>query len=1136
MKSTQPAVSLRILGAIEVLVDGQATKCTGRQRDLLSLFVIQRHDRKSKSALIDELFGDQPIATSDASFRIVLAQLRKSLRPYADVILTGSLYGLRSDSCDLLVDSWEFEDLCRLGQQQLKDSKTTEAISTLQRALSMWRGRPFGGVRRVLECDDDADRLDLIRIGAQEDLADALVQSGNAAQTVDRLAAWVKESPERERLRLLHILSLYRCGRQHEAIDAIDLMNKQFADAGLTPTPTLRQFCDRIFQQSPMLEGSTQLPDALLLEPGTLPTALEGAKRGFAGRETQRSLLGQKGRRSMVISGPGLGKTALLGIVGAQILSDSASQSSVNTQPTWVAYCACEPTEQSGLSAIRQGFGLAPIIGIQNNWESEIQSSLELIDRYCRSGRLVLLVDDLHWADESTVRLLRRLLRRPADENFTLVCAGWPDELCEEFVKHPALQRVDLVPLTRAETDEAARRHHEEIARLQDDLDLEPLNSEALNLLWSASGGFPLLLQALSVALAKNALQPNGKGPAAQSKQIGLGGSDHDLSQMLQPVVRQLLRTLTAQQRNITMQAAILKNEIDEEALSRIANVPQDEIRKTVNALVELGIVQGPYPFHFRHRSLRQAIGDGSNQNQIGEIRCKLASSCELDAIDRAIHALHAPNCVGLEQALLRSKEGRRLAEDTGSFDRLVELSQLELQLRSSLPEDSTSTFELCLDLALGHETLGNAKQGKVFRERGLRLAEQEGRFDWSLLVVLSPPAHGRAIAHGGSVSQISRSIGLATSQSPIRDLARLRAERLHRLAICGATKRIPEDEIHWLRTLDPEELGLDGWIEVLRARLCSDLAIAPLPERSLHVGALAAVVASSGDIDLRADGLVLVLRNCLEHQPAAYADQLLQILDRELLNTTRPMDRWLRNVMRCTTLAANGQLSAAFACAIEARRLGLKHGISDAGAGWFLQSRQLLFFDPSLVNKFPEAVNLTELEDQNVDDTSMEGNLLAVGAAMEAQHLAGQGFNDQAEEMLTFAEAMFDATLADVYVSSAAAAIVRACYVLGTHPVSDVADVLGTIFKTSVLVAMIPGWSLGPALRYSALLESIRGHHELAVTQLLLCAKHCREFGLNLWWVVALEDALEIENRHQGSGRSSDIADELAIARSYLS
>jgi DNA-binding SARP family transcriptional activator len=1136
VETTQPAVSLQVLGAIEVVVDGEVKKCTGRQRDLLSLFVVQRHDRKSKPALIDDLFGEEPIPTADASFRIVLAQLRKSLRPHQEMVLTGSLYGLRADSPDLFVDSWEFEDLCRLGQQQLKQTKTNEAVDTLQRALTLWRGRPFGGVKRVLECDDDADRLDLIRIGAQEDLAEALIHSGNAAQTVDRLAAWVKESPERERLRLLHILSLYRCGRQHEAIDAIDTLNKHFADAGLTPTPSLRQFCDQVFQQSPDLDASAQLPTPFALDPGILPAALEGAKRGFAGRGPQISSIAQKGAGTIVLSGPGIGKTALLGMVGAQLLEHSIPNGAANELPTWIAYCPCDPTEQSGLSAIRQGFALDPIISAQNNWESEIQSAIELIDRYCARGALVLLVDDLQWADESTLKLLRRLLRRPADENLTIVCAGWPTELCEEFSKQPALRRIDLGPLTRTETDEAAKRHHTEIARLRDDLDIEPFKADALDLLWAASGGFPLLLQATSVALVQSALQPDSSSHAIHIAHPELGNSDGDLSRALQPVVRQLLRTLTPERRNITMLAAVMKNEIDEEAISKIADAPQDEVHKTVNTLVELGIVQGPYPFHFRHRSLRNAVCDGSNQNDIGAIRSRLAKSAELSVIDQAIHALHAPNWVGLEQALLQAKEGRRLAILSSSFDRLVELAQLELDLRNSSDEDPTIAFELCCDLALGHEAMGNTNLGNTYRERGLQLAEKEGRFDWSLSIVLSPPANGRAIAPGGSVSQISRAIALATTHSSIKDVARLRAERLHRLAICGAIKHIPHDEIDWLCSLDPDELGPDGWIEVLRARLCSDLAIASVEERSLHVAALAAVVGSSRDIDLRADSLVLILRNCLEYQPAAMAEQLLQILDQELLNTVRPMDRWLRNVMRSTALAANGQLSAAFACALEARRLGAKHGISDSSAGWLLQSRQLLFFDPSLLSKFPDVVNITDPEDQNTEDALMEGNLLAMGAAMEAQHLAGQGFLTQAEEMLEFAESTFDPTLSDVYVSSAAAAIVRTCFVLGKQTTGDVSFVLSNLTTTSILVAMIPGWSLGPALRYSALLQSILGEHETAVNQLLACAHHCREFGLNLWWAVALEDALAIDKQHRSGARSSEIKRELKIAKSHLS
>jgi hypothetical protein len=68
-------ISVAVLGPIELRVDGVIRKCSGRQRDLLLRMVLQRAERRPKSALITDLYGDQPIRSADAAFRVVLAQL-----------------------------------------------------------------------------------------------------------------------------------------------------------------------------------------------------------------------------------------------------------------------------------------------------------------------------------------------------------------------------------------------------------------------------------------------------------------------------------------------------------------------------------------------------------------------------------------------------------------------------------------------------------------------------------------------------------------------------------------------------------------------------------------------------------------------------------------------------------------------------------------------------------------------------------------------------------------------------------------------------------------------------------------------------------------------------------------------------
>jgi hypothetical protein len=624
---------------------------------------------------------------------------------------------------------------------------------------------------------------------------------------------------------------------------------------------------------------------------------------------------------------------------------------------------------------------------------------------------------------------------------------------------------------------------------------------------------------------------------ANSERPFRLEGTDDALAAALSPILRQLLRTLSLDQQKICLRAAVIGQVVDEEVLSRVTGFTLEAIRTAVNSLIELGIIEGPYPFHFRHRSLRHALCAGMDLNELGAIRYELATSLDLSVVDRAIHALRAPSWVGREIALCQSAEGRAAAKSERRFDKVVKVATLELELRGTplTLEETSIEFELICDLAQAHESLGNSIAGKVFRERGLQLAEQEGRFDWSLAVVMTPPAHGRAIAPGGSVTQISRAIALAKSTSPVRHIARLRAERLHRLAICGAVKRVPEEEITWLSEIQPDQLGLDGWIEVLRARLCSDLAVTGIEERSRQVSALSAVLRSSNDIDLRADGLVLTFRNSLEYQGAPVFNDFFEVLDQDLLDTGRPMDRWLRSVLRCTALAAQGQLSAAYAAAIEARRLGAKHGISDSAAGWQLQSRQLLSFDPSLSNRFADPYVAADFEPRS-DDDLMEGNLVAVGAAMEAQFFAKQQLFAEARDLLSLAESVFDPCIPDLYMSAAAACIAQACFVLNQKPPQSIGTVLKNLSTTSILVAMIPAWSLGPALRYSALVESLAGDQESARGNLLACAQRCGELGLILWQVVALEDALSIDQQHLGGKRASEITRQITKAKAHIS
>ena len=80
----------------------------------------------------------------------------------------------------------------------------------------------------------------------------------------------------------------------------------------------------------------------------------------------------------------------------------------------------------------------------------------ELLERLAARQPLVLLLDDVHWADAASVELLAALLRSPPDAAVLLVMAARPRQLPERLAaaleradRHGGLTRFELVGLPR---------------------------------------------------------------------------------------------------------------------------------------------------------------------------------------------------------------------------------------------------------------------------------------------------------------------------------------------------------------------------------------------------------------------------------------------------------------------------------------------------------------------------------------------------------------------------------------------------------------------------------------------------------------------------------------------------------------
>lgn len=235
----------RILGPVEVVAeDGEPLPLGGqKQRAVLAALLLRANELVSTDFLVDAVWGEQPPRTATPSLQNAISGLRKVLG--ADALLTrGRGYVLAVDPETL--DLARFERLVRAA----RDAEPAERSAILREALALWRGDALADLAGETFAAGEARRLEELRLAAFEQLADAELASGRAAELVPELEALVARHPLRERLRAQLMLALYATGRQADALAAYqDARRLLVEELGLEPGPQLQELHARILRR-----------------------------------------------------------------------------------------------------------------------------------------------------------------------------------------------------------------------------------------------------------------------------------------------------------------------------------------------------------------------------------------------------------------------------------------------------------------------------------------------------------------------------------------------------------------------------------------------------------------------------------------------------------------------------------------------------------------------------------------------------------------------------------------------------------------------------------------------------------------------------------------------------------------------
>jgi predicted ATPase/DNA-binding SARP family transcriptional activator len=309
-------MEFRMLGSLEVYADAGPVALGGaRLRGLLALLLLHRNEPMSAERLAVALWGEDAPAGAVKGIQVHVSRLRRALGDPDVLTTTPAGYRLRVAPDEL--DCERFERLSAEGFRALADREPARAGRVLREALSLWRGPALAEFAFEAFAQAEIGRLEEERLAALEARVEADLAVGRHGELVGELQQLVAIHPLRERLYGQLMLSLYRSGRQADALktfrDARDVLVEQL---GIEPGPELREVERAVLAHDPGLDSGSRSSRvegaderAMAARIPAPPTATIGREADLAGL---RDLVGESASRLVTVVGPGgVGKTRL---------------------------------------------------------------------------------------------------------------------------------------------------------------------------------------------------------------------------------------------------------------------------------------------------------------------------------------------------------------------------------------------------------------------------------------------------------------------------------------------------------------------------------------------------------------------------------------------------------------------------------------------------------------------------------------------------------------------------------------------------------------------------------------------------------------------------------------------------------
>ena len=731
----------------------------GNARATLALLTLERAQGVTSERLAEVLWPDGLPATWRSALRMTMSRVRSFLKgalgptaPDPIVALGGRYRWQLPDGVSLHVDVEDGDRLLAAARESLAAGDHAAAYRDATRAADRLRGTFLAG-RHGPWVDEQRDRLSDLLVAALEVASQAAADSGDAATALALADDAVERAPLRESAHRARMGAHAAAGNRGEALLAYQRLRRVLADQlGVDPdAETEAAYLQLLGPAAPARPTRTGLGAGAAEATDAGGGAASPAP--FVGRDAELAALDAAwdraaagGRHVVVVTGEaGIGKTRLateaalrVSAQGGLVLFGRCDQEAiVPYQPIVEAldgYVAATPADElpaldeaarAELAAVLPSLD-GPLAGRGGpDGRARLFDAVTALVASAAADRAVLLVlDDLQWADDDTLLLVRHLLRRAGDAPVLVVAVSRDHDVAPGSVLGDVIHALDR--------DGWVRR-----------LPLGGLDEADVRALVQRTS--PTASD--QVALTRRLMAETAGNPFLVTEMLRtpLDASDGQIPLGVQELVAGRLGRLGLAATELLRAAAVAGSRFELDLVAAAAGLDEDATLDGLDAALASGLVteESAERYRFPHDIVRRTLVAQLSGARRRALHARLADAIEARRSDRlaaytAVLAHHTAATAGPRGDQRAVRWSRAAAAQANARRALVEAVRLERQALSHVPgDDGGQRAEVLMELAMALLAAGDPGGEPTLLEAAAA-ARQHGRFDVLARVALA--------------------------------------------------------------------------------------------------------------------------------------------------------------------------------------------------------------------------------------------------------------------------------------------------------------------------------------------------------------------------------------------------------------